>query len=51
MDVLRRAAFLGYRSSDARRGEDALGALRGWLDFKLSLMDLSMSAEPFTVAR
>jgi hypothetical protein len=51
MDVLRRAVSLGYRSSDAHRSEDALGALRGRLDFKLLLMDLSVPAEPFAVAR
>ena len=51
MDVLRRAVSLGYRCSHAHRSEDALGALRGRLDFKLLLMDLSVSAEPFAVAR
>ncbi len=51
MDVLRRAVSLGYRCSDAHRSEDALGALRGRLDFKLLLMDVSVSAEPFAVAR
>jgi hypothetical protein len=49
--MLRRAAFLGYRSPDPYRTESAFDQLRERPDFKLRMMDLAMPAPPFAAAR
>jgi hypothetical protein len=47
MDLLRRAAALGYRDRTAYQHVPGLSALRGRPDFKLLMMDLAMPAVPF----
>jgi eukaryotic-like serine/threonine-protein kinase len=51
MDLLRRSVDIGYRDANAFRTELALDPLRTRDDFKILIMDLSMPAEPFAVAR
>ena len=48
--MLRRAAFLGYRSPDPSRTESAFDPVRERPDFKLLMMDLAMPAPPFAAA-
>jgi eukaryotic-like serine/threonine-protein kinase len=47
MDLLRRAAALGYRDPAAYQHDPGLSALRDRPDFKLLMMDLAMPAVPF----
>jgi Tetratricopeptide repeat len=49
--MLRRAAFLGYRSPDPYRTESAFDPLRERPDFKLLMMEPAMPAPPFAAAR
>ncbi len=47
MALLRRAAAMGYRSSDAYRTEDALDPLRDREDFRALMMDLAFPEPVF----
>ena len=47
MAVLRQAVTMGYRNPDACRTESALDPLRDRPDFRLLLLDLGFSANPF----
>ena len=47
MGLLRRAAAMGYRNTNAFRTESALASLYPRSDFRLLMMDLAMPAEPF----
>ena len=47
MDLLRRAAAMGFRNANAFRTESALAPLCERGDFRLLVMDLTLPAEPF----
>ena len=47
MDLLHKAAALGFRNADAIRTEAALDPLRDRPDFRLLMMDLAIPEEPF----
>jgi tetratricopeptide (TPR) repeat protein len=47
MDLLKKAAGMGYRSVATFRNESALDLLRGREDFQLLMMDLAFPAKPF----
>ncbi len=47
MALLRRAAAMGYGSSDAYRTEDALDPLRDREDFRALMMDLAFPEPVF----
>ena len=49
--VLRRAAEIGYRDSDAYRTETALVPLRNRPEFRMLMLDLDFPADPFAGAR
>jgi hypothetical protein len=48
--LLHEASFVGYRSFDAYRTEDALDPIHGRNDFRMLMMDLAMPAKPFDAA-
>jgi hypothetical protein len=48
MDLLRKAAALGYRDLLAYQHDPGLSSLRGRPDLQLLMMDLAMPAEPFS---
>ena len=47
MELLRRAAAMGYRNANAFQAESTLASLYHRGDFRLLMMDLAMPAEPF----
>jgi eukaryotic-like serine/threonine-protein kinase len=47
MDLLRKAAALGYRDRTAYQHDPGLSALRDRPEFRLLMMDLTMPADPF----
>jgi eukaryotic-like serine/threonine-protein kinase len=46
MDLLRKAAGLGYRNTGCCRTEEALDPLRDRDDFRALMLDLAMPADP-----
>ena len=51
MELLGRAAAMGYRNANAFRSESALAPLYRRPDFRLLMMDIAMPAEPFALDR
>lgn len=47
MELLRRAAAMGYRNANAFRTDTALAPLCQRSDFRLLMMDMALPAEPF----